>query len=285
MLDCLQLVHCHPGSQLQDIRRVKDAINELAHVYAELKLMGAGLQVHRRGRRPRRGLRRQRHELLVFDELHAQRIRERRRVSNRERLQRARYSAPDDHQRVGPRDRRVQQRADLQRAGLLGARQVQGHRRSSHGLQRHEELPQPVQDLFEAYRSVSASAGWSSAITTRSRRATRSLQMFNLGLLSLEFRGLAERLYWATCAKIRDCCRRLDRRPEELDDLESHPLGHLLLQLLGVPVAAGQLGDRPAVPDHADPPARRAPDAHRRARGHHLRLGRQDRQVRLACVT
>ena len=44
MLDCLQLVHCHPGSQLQDIRRVKDAINELAHVYAELKLLGAGLQ-------------------------------------------------------------------------------------------------------------------------------------------------------------------------------------------------------------------------------------------------
>jgi arginine decarboxylase len=44
MLDCLQMVHCHPGSQLQDIRRVKDAINELAHVYAELKLMGAGLQ-------------------------------------------------------------------------------------------------------------------------------------------------------------------------------------------------------------------------------------------------
>src|SRR5690606_5663662 len=44
MLDCLELVHCHPGSQLHDIRRVKDAINELAHVYAELKRMGAGLR-------------------------------------------------------------------------------------------------------------------------------------------------------------------------------------------------------------------------------------------------
>jgi arginine decarboxylase len=44
MLDCLQLVHCHPGSQLQDIRRVKEAINELAHVYAELVKLGAGLQ-------------------------------------------------------------------------------------------------------------------------------------------------------------------------------------------------------------------------------------------------
>ena len=44
MLDCLKLVHCHTGSQLQDIRRVKDAVTELAHVYAELKLLGAGLE-------------------------------------------------------------------------------------------------------------------------------------------------------------------------------------------------------------------------------------------------
>src|ERR1700749_3759057 len=44
MLDCLQLVHCHPGSQLQDIRRVKESITELAHVYAELRIMGAGLK-------------------------------------------------------------------------------------------------------------------------------------------------------------------------------------------------------------------------------------------------
>src|SRR5882757_394822 len=44
MLDCLQLVHCHPGSQLHDIRRVKETIGELAHVYAELKQLGANLQ-------------------------------------------------------------------------------------------------------------------------------------------------------------------------------------------------------------------------------------------------
>ena len=47
------------------------------------------------------------------------------------------------------------------------------------------------------------------------------LQMFNLGLLSLEFRALAERLYWATCTKIRDYCRKLERAPEELEDLET----------------------------------------------------------------
>jgi arginine decarboxylase len=49
----------------------------------------------------------------------------------------------------------------------------------------------------------------------------QALQMFNLGYLSLEHRGLVERLYWATCAKIRDHCRRLETVPEELQGLES----------------------------------------------------------------
>lgn len=43
MLDCLNLVHCHVGSQLYDIRVLKNAINELAHIYAELHKMGAGV--------------------------------------------------------------------------------------------------------------------------------------------------------------------------------------------------------------------------------------------------
>ena len=81
-------------------------------------------------------------------------------------------------------------------------------------------LPQPVQDLLGAYREVSERRVvecWHDALTAREQ----CLQMFNLGLLSLEFRGLAERLYWATCAKIRDYCRKLDEVPEELEGIES----------------------------------------------------------------
>jgi len=72
------------------------------------------------------------------------------------------------------------------------------------------EIPQPVRDLFDAYRSVSERRlveCWHDALQAREQ----ALQMFNLGYLSLEFRGLAERLYWATCARIRDLCRRLER--------------------------------------------------------------------------
>jgi arginine decarboxylase len=83
----------------------------------------------------------------------------------------------------------------------------------------NEELPQPVLDLFEAYRTVSERRlveCYHDALQAREQ----ALQMFNLGLLSLEFRGLAERLYWATCARVRDYCRKLERVPEELEGLE-----------------------------------------------------------------
>ena len=55
----------------------------------------------------------------------------------------------------------------------------------------------------------------------------------------------------------------------------------LPLRFLGVPVDARPLGHRPAVPDRADRPARRAPGEARSARRSHLRLGRQGHALRV----
>ena len=43
MLDCLELLHCHTGSQHQDISTIKKAITELSHVFVQLRGMGATL--------------------------------------------------------------------------------------------------------------------------------------------------------------------------------------------------------------------------------------------------
>jgi len=43
MADRLNLLHVHPGSQVHEISRLSDAINELARVYTELRRLGAGL--------------------------------------------------------------------------------------------------------------------------------------------------------------------------------------------------------------------------------------------------
>jgi arginine decarboxylase len=220
MLDCLQLVHCHPGSQLQDIRRVKDAINELAHVYAELKIMGAGLQYIDVGG----GLG------VDYDGSGTN-------FSSSMNYTLAEY-ASDVVYRIAnvcnARDiphpmivsesgRAIAAYSSVLIFNALGSSALDKFRVTgdeSVDYTGTEELPQPVADLFEAYRSVSERRlveCYHDALTARDQ----ILQMFNLGLLSLAFRALAERIYWATLAKIRDCYRRLDRRPEELEDLET----------------------------------------------------------------
>jgi arginine decarboxylase len=220
MLDCLQLVHCHPGSQLQDIRRVKDAINELAHVYAELKLMGAGLQYIDVGG----GLG------VDYDGSGTNFASSMNYTLNEYASDVVYRVASVCNARDIPHPIIVSESGravaayhsvlifDALGSSALDKFRVTGERAEDYGGA--EEPPQPVQDLFEAYRAVSERRlveCYHDALTAREQ----VLQMFNLGLLSLEFRALAERLYWATCAKIRDSCRKLERLPEELEDLES----------------------------------------------------------------
>jgi arginine decarboxylase len=219
MLDCLKLVHCHPGSQLQDIRRVKDAINELAHVYAELKLLGAGLEYIDVGG----GLG------VDYD------------GSGTNFSSSMNYTVDEYANDVVYRVASVCHARGIPHPMIISesGRAIAAHHSvlifntlgssaldKFHVTGREDEqyadrtLPQPVLDLLDAYREVNERRlveCWHDALTAREQ----CLQMFNLGLLSLEFRGLAERLYWATCAKIRDHCRKLEEIPEELEDLET----------------------------------------------------------------
>jgi arginine decarboxylase len=220
MLDCLKLVHCHPGSQLQDIRRVKDAINELAHVYAELKLMGAGLEYIDVGgglgidydgsgtnypSSMNYTLNEYANDVVyrVASVCNARNIPHPLIISESGRAIAAHHSVLIFN---------VLGRSALDRFHVDGqdAQQFGGE----------QALPQPVRDLLDAYRNIDERRlveCYHDALTAREQ----ALQMFNLGLLSLEFRGLTERLYWASCARIRDVCRRLGRFPEELEDLEN----------------------------------------------------------------
>jgi len=220
MLDCLQLVHCHPGSQLQDIRRVKDAINELAHVYAELKLMGAGLQYIDVGGGlgvdyDGSGTNFSSSMNYTLNEYASDVVYRIANVCNARDIPHPII--------VSESGRAVAAYHSVLIFDALGSSALDKFRvtgREAEDYDGEEELPQPVLDLFEAYRSVSDRRlveCYHDALTAREQ----TLQMFNLGLLSLPFRGLAERLYWATCAKIRDYCRKLERLPEELEDIES----------------------------------------------------------------
>jgi arginine decarboxylase len=220
MLDCLQLVHCHPGSQLQDIRRVKDAINELAHVYAELKLMGAGLQYIDVGGGlgvdyDGSGTNFSSSMNYTLNEYANDVVYRVANVCNARNIPHPVI--------VSESGRAVAAYHSVLIFDALGSSALDKFRvtgQVTEDYNGNQELPQPVRDLFDAYRSVSERRlveCYHDALTAREQ----ILQMFNLGLLSLEFRALAERLYWATCTKLRDYCRKLERAPDELEDLET----------------------------------------------------------------
>ena len=124
-------------------------------------------RVSRRRRRAGRRLRRLADELRVERQLHARGIRQRRRLPHPDGVRRRRREASDDRVGERPGDRRVPQRADLQRARRLRLRRgedsgVDLARRS--GAARHRpagDVPEPV-----------GRGTRSRATTTRSRRST-----------------------------------------------------------------------------------------------------------------
>ena len=220
MLDCLKLVHCHPGSQLQDIRRVKEAINELAHVYGELKGMGAGLEYIDIGGGlgidyDGSGTNFPSSMNYTLNEYASDVVYRIASVCNAREIPHPII--------VSESGRAIAAHHSVLIFNTLGSSALDKFRVAGNVVQDYagdEDVPQPVLDLFDAHRSVSERRLVECFHDAQQARE-QALQMFNLGLLSLEFRGLAERLYWATCTKVRDISRRLDEVPEELEGLEA----------------------------------------------------------------
>ncbi|MEX1107913.1 MAG: biosynthetic arginine decarboxylase, partial [Dongiaceae bacterium] len=217
MLDCLKLVHCHPGSQLHDIRRVKDAVNELAQVYAELARLGAGLEYIDVGG----GLG------IDYDGSRTN-FESSTNYSLREYASDVVYRVASVCNARGlahpviisESGRAIAAHHSVLVFNTLGAARLDLFSVPDRAATDDGRLPQPIADLFDAHATVSERRlveCWHDAQQAREQ----AQQMFSLGYLNIEMRSLAERLYWATCAKVRDVTRRLGRIPEELDGLEA----------------------------------------------------------------
>jgi len=216
MLDSLKLVHCHTGSQIQDIRRLKEAVSELGHIYAELVRLGVGLEYVDVGG----GLG------VDYD------------GSQTNFPSSMNYSVQEYANEVVYRIGSVCQERDvpyptiISESGramaayqsvlvvnVLGAAGPRTTYSATVDVADDEDLPQPIRDLVNAYQAVHERTlveSYHDAVQGREQ----ALNLFNLGYLSLELRGLAEQLFWATCARVADTAGRLDEPPEELEALE-----------------------------------------------------------------
>jgi arginine decarboxylase len=236
MQDCLELLHCHLGSQIHDIRNVNSGVNELARVYVELAKMGAGLKYLDVGGG------------LGVDYDGSQTNFE---FSTNYNL--AEYAANvvyrimsvcDEAEIPHPTIVTESGRAMVAHHSVLvfdvlgansadrfnvpeefaGAINGKNGNGAGHKPQADsgtdEETPRPILDLMEAYRNVSERRVlecYHDAMQAREE----AMSLFNFGHLSLKHRSMVDQLFWATCVKIRDKCRSMDNVPEELQDLET----------------------------------------------------------------
>ena len=212
MADCLQLVHFHLGSQITNIRNIKSAVNEIARVYAELVRVGAGMRYLDVGG----GLG------IDYD------------GSQTDFESSANYTLQEYANDVVFRIKSVCDEAGVAHPTIISesGRAVVAYHSvlvfdvlGVSTFDRYEapaevpaDAPQPISDLFSIYRDLSKKnflENYHDAV----QAVDETLNLFNLGYLTVELRALAESLFWAVCRKLQRIIKEVDYVPEELQTL------------------------------------------------------------------
>ena len=214
MEDCLKLLHFHMGSQVTNIRKIKDVLTEAGRVYVELQRAGAGLQYIDVGGG------------LGIDYDGSQ--------SNYEssvnytlqeyandivfRLKSICDEAKVKHPTIiSESGRAVVAYHSVLVFNVLGVSGFDGFVTPDTVP---ENAPQPLTDLFWTSRNINKKnfvEGYHDALQLRED----AMNLFNLGYLTLEQRSVTESLYWTICSRVLKMVDELDYVPDELKSLES----------------------------------------------------------------
>ncbi len=218
MLECLNLLHCHVGSQLYDIRVLKNAVNELTHIYTELHRLGAGLTMLDIGG----GMG------VDYD------------GSQSAWSSSINYSVPEYAADVVYRIKGVCDAANVPHPmiitesgramvayssvlvlDVLGTSRFEANPdipAIEGAVKREAETPQPILDLLETFRNLTdRNLVESYHDATQARDEVMSL--FSLGYMSLPMRAAAEQLFWAIGHKLLEKSAKRGELPEEFEDL------------------------------------------------------------------
>ena len=208
---CLKLLHFHPGSQVSEIRSIKKAIVELVRIYAELQAMGAdlryidvggGLGVDYDGSSINYSLQEYANDVIF----HIKQVCD--------------QTGVDHPTVISESGRALVAYHSVLVFNVVGVNGLKGFKipQALTSPQR-ESMPAPVFNLYEACQSIDQDnfvEYYHDALLARDE----AINLFNLGYCSLEHRSLAERLYFATCAKVLDFIKDNRNLPREFEGLE-----------------------------------------------------------------
>ncbi len=212
MLDCLQLLHFHIGSQISSISVIKDAIREASHIYVELAKLGAnmnyldvggGLGVDYDGSKTN---------------FHASKNYNMQNYANdvvagvKDACDERKIPVPIIISESG---RAIASHQSVLIFDVLGTSEVL------------REVPEPVDEnahqiprnLYEIYQSITPE-NYQEVYHDAIQFKEEAISLFNLGYLGIAERAKTEQLYWACCEKIQAIAREKEYVSDDLEDLE-----------------------------------------------------------------
>ncbi len=219
MLDCLKLLHCHVGSQIQDISRIKDSVSELAHIYVEMSRLGAGLEMLDVGG----GLGVDYRGEQVDDESSMNYTLEEFASDVVYRVTAACDGAGVEHPAIVTEcGRAMVAYSSVLVFDILGATGPGRAERPGSGGDETptDDDPQPIRDLREAL-SMTGGERLDECYHDAKKALADATSSFRLGYISLEQRAQAERLYWRVCRRLREAMRGDEDYDDELRELDA----------------------------------------------------------------
>jgi len=212
LLDSLQLLHFHVGSQISAINVIKDAIQEASRIYVELASLGAnmkyldvggGLGVDYDGSQTNfyasKNYNMQNYANDIVAEL-------------KDACREQEIPVPT---LISESGRAVASHQSVLIFDVLSTSEVP------------HEPPEAVQEgeshlisyLWETYQSINEE-NYQELYHDAAQFKEEAISRFNLGILSLRERAKAEQLFWACCYKILNITKQQEYVPDDMEDLE-----------------------------------------------------------------
>lgn len=212
LLDSLQLLHFHIGSQISAITTIKEAIREASYIYVELAKLGANMKYLDVGG----GLG------VDYDgsktNFHASKNYNMQNYANdvvagvKDACEARNMPVPT---LISESGRAIAAHQSVLVFDVLGASDVPTGEPEA-ALETDHLL---TRNLYETYQSIN-SENYQEAYHDAVQFKEEAISLFNLGYLSINDRAKVERIYWACCEKILAITRQQQYVPDDLEDLE-----------------------------------------------------------------
>ena len=214
MLDSLQLLHFHIGSQICSISAIKDAIREASQIYVELTKLGANMKYLDVGG----GL------AVDYDgsktNFHASKNYNMQNYANdivaevKEACQEVDILVPT---LISESGRAIASHQSVLIFNILATSDI-SKEVPELGSDKEHLILRNLQQTYESLGSDNYQEAYHDAIQFKEE----AISLFNFGYLSLRDRAKAEQLFWACCYKIKAITRQQEYVPDDLEELEKN---------------------------------------------------------------